>query len=381
MELIGYNCNSRKRKLREPPSGAAFALAAGMITIFTPSFADEFDTNAQNLTVKEIVARMPPQKFQVIMLREGRPDSRIAGRPNTLLIRCGRHGTTARILYQILRRVPDIYFYPREGPLDAAFIYLRRKLRLKTAIVTHVVSGGLDSAPCRQSLARNIREAKAVFANCNYLAELVRKRLHVEARTIHNGIDRRYFFPDINRRHSSPQVLRVLFAGSFRLYKRADLVVQQAARWPQVQFLLAGAGEDEPRCRSLARELNCANVEFLGHLSLQQLGEEMRQSDVFLFPSILEGHPQVLGQAAACGLPVVAMDAYRPDYVVNGVTGFLAASDDELIQKLDLLLDSSELRQSMSHAAAIHALTFDWDKAAKDWERVFEEVVATRHGN
>jgi glycosyltransferase involved in cell wall biosynthesis len=47
----------------------------------------------------------------------------------------------------------------------------------------------------------------------------------------------------------------------------------------------------------------------------------MRKADVFLFPSVLEGHPQVLGQAAACGLPAVAMDLYRPDYIVSGKRG------------------------------------------------------------
>ena len=48
----------------------------------------------------------------------------------------------------------------------------------------------------------------------------------------------------------------------------------------------------------------------------------MRRADLFLFPSILEGHPQVLGQASACGLPSIAMNLYRPDYVLNRESGF-----------------------------------------------------------
>jgi glycosyltransferase involved in cell wall biosynthesis len=351
-----------------------------MITIFTPSFADASDTNAQNLTVKEIVSRLPSEKYRVTMLHEGLPDSRIANRPNTRLLPCSQHGTTVRILWQLFRETPDVYFYPREGPLDAAFIYLRRTLRLKTALVTHVVSGGLGGTPCRKTLVRNIREADAAFTNSNYLAELVRKRVGINAGTIHNGVDRRFFSPDKDK-HLTGQVLRVLFAGSFRSYKRADIVVRYAARWPPVQFRLAGSGEDESKCRNLVRELACKNVEFLGHLSLGQLGEEMRQADIFLFPSILEGHPQVLGQAAACGLPAVAMNVYRPDYVINGVTGFLAESDDELAQKLDLLIANGELRKSMSVAAAIHSQQFDWNVTAERWQQVFEDVVARRRQN
>jgi hypothetical protein len=38
-----------------------------LITIFTPSHADVDNTNAQNLTAKEIVARLPPERFRVAM--------------------------------------------------------------------------------------------------------------------------------------------------------------------------------------------------------------------------------------------------------------------------------------------------------------------------
>jgi len=101
----------------------------------------------------------------------------------------------------------------------------------------------------------------------------------------------------------------------------------------------------------------------------------MRRADVFLFPSIIEGHPQVLGQAAACGLPCVATNVYRPDYVVNGKTGFLVESDEDLSAKLQLLLRDSTLRQSMSAAAAQHARAFDWDRVAEQWQRVFQKVA------
>jgi glycosyltransferase involved in cell wall biosynthesis len=350
-----------------------------MITVFTPSFADEGDTNAQNLTVKEIVARLSPERFRVVMLHEAPPDPRIARRPNTRLIRWRRRGNTLRILARCLTDIPDVYFYPREGPLDVGFLHLRRLLRLKTAVVTHVVTGGLYREAPRRTLVRNIRQADAVLANSHYLSELVRGKLGVEAGTIHNGIDRRYFFPsDRCGVRSSGQPLTVLYAGSFRPYKRVDLLVRQAARWPQVQFHIAGVGEELQSCKNLAKQLGCANVEFVGHLTLQQLGDAMRGADIFFFPSDTEGHPQVLGQAAACGVPTVVMNAYRPDYVVNGETGFLAASDEELGQKLDLLIAQPELRASMGKAAMVHALKFNWDTATQQWQRVFEEVVAKR---
>jgi glycosyltransferase involved in cell wall biosynthesis len=131
----------------------------------------------------------------------------------------------------------------------------------------------------------------------------------------------------------------------------------------------------------LAASLRCGNVEFLGHLQPLQLGEEMRKADVFLFPSVIEGHPQVLGQAAACGLPCVAMNVYRPDFVVDRETGFLVAATAELSERLAMLLTQEELRRSMSEAAVRHAAKFDWDNVTKEWEQLFEAVVAGRRSS
>ena len=344
------------------------------ITIFTPSFADEANTNAQNLTAKEIVARLPADRFRVIMISEGRPDPRIATRKNTRLLPYYKHGNTAQLLTRSLAAWPDVYFYPRLGPLDRAIFTLRKNLRLKTAVVTHIVME-MNEATGNGLMARSALEADAVFANSEYVAETVRARFGVIAGTIYNGIDRRFFFP---ARRTDGQPRTVLYAGSFQARKRVEFVIQQAARWPDVAFRLAGRGETEPNCRSLAAQLGCQNVAFLGHLTPLQLGDEMRRADVFLFPSILEGHPQVLGQAAACGLPSIAMSVYHPDYVLHEKTGFLATSDEDLAQKLDLLLCDSAMRQAMASAAVQHSQKFDWDRIARQWAEVFEKVVARR---
>jgi glycosyltransferase involved in cell wall biosynthesis len=347
------------------------------ITIFTPSFADEEDTNAQNLSVKEIVARLPPEHFRVVMVSEGKPDPRIAARKNTKLLPYYKHGNTAQLLMRSLASPPDIYFYPRFGPLDRVVFALRKKLRLRTAIVTHIVSV-MNNAAQKSMVARSIIEGDAVFANSAYVAETVRQRFGVEAGTIYNGIDRRFYFPNDGRASTRNSPLTVLYAGSFRPWKRAALVIEQAARYPNVQFRLAGRGETEQYCRELCQKYECRNVSFLGHLSPLRLGEEMRRADVFLFPSIVEGHPQVLGQAAACGLPAIAMNLYHPEYVLHGKTGLLAESDAELARHLDLLLQNPTMRRSMALAAARHARKFDWDQIAAQWTRVFHEVISQR---
>jgi len=346
-----------------------------MITVFTPTFADEANTNAQNLTVREIVSRLPADKFRVILLGDGTPDPRILARENTEILGTYRHGNTPRWLTRVLLSKIDIYFFPREGPLDALFMFFRRSLRLPVALVTYVVMTldvGVDP-----KLARSIQEADYVIGNSRFVTQTVKDRFGVAAETIHSGIKRVLFHPPAGP-HSPGTKLTVLYAGSFQARKRVDVVIREAAKFPSVEFRLVGKGEEEDKCRSLMRELGCRNVTMVGHLPQSALAEEMQRADVFLFPSVLEGHPQVLGQAAACGLPAVAMELYRPDYVVNGETGYLVKSDIELSQKLGRLLSDENLRLRMSAAAARHALQFDWDKVARSWESVFVEAAGKR---
>jgi len=347
-----------------------------MITIFTPLFADESNTNAQILTAKEIVSRLPADRFRVVMVGMGAPDPRILARENTEILPWSRHGNTVRWLTRVLLSNIDVYFFPCEGPLDTLFLFFRRSLGLPAALVTYVVMA-LDEIAVGPTMTRSIREADCVVGNSRYVTQTVKDRFGVAAGTVYDGMKRELFYPPVEARRAGSK-LTVLYAGSFQARKRVDVVIREAANWPSVEFRLAGKGEEEEKCRSLVNELGCRNVTFVGHLSQHGLADEMRKADVFLFPSVLEGHPQVLGQAASCGLPAVAMEKYRPDYVVHGETGYLVKSDGDLSHKLGLLLSDQDLRFKMSAAAARHALQFDWDKVTRDWESVFIEAVSKR---
>ncbi len=345
------------------------------ITIFTPSFADEHNCNAQNLTVKELVARLPTDQFRVTMICQGEPDPRIASRPNTELLRWAKHGNALRLLRGCLFARPDIYFFPRYGPLDRAFFALRKYFCPNTALVSYIVIA-MNENTGTGLVARSILEANLVCANSAHVAGTIRERFGVESAIVPDGVDPRYYFPRPLSDKSCP--LTVFYAGSFQPRKRVEWIIEQAVRWPEVEFRLAGKGETEERCRRLCAQHHCRNVRFLGQLSSAELGQEMRKADVFLFPSVLEGHPQVLIQAAACGLPSAAMKLYQPESVVDGGTGFLADSDEELAQRLDLLLSNRELRLRMSAAAVQLARRFDWDSIAMKWAELFRQVAAVR---
>lgn len=79
---------------------------------------------------------------------------------------------------------------------------------------------------------------------------------------------------------------------------------------------------------------------------------ELATADIFVLPSLWEGMPLALIEAQAAGLPAVVSDVVgNRDVVINGETGFVCDTDEELIQKTRLLIQDSALRQKMGKAA------------------------------
>jgi hypothetical protein len=195
-----------------------------MLTIFTPSFADEANTNAQNLTVKEVVSRLPPDRFRVLLLGDGAPDPRIGARENTEILRSSRHGNTARWLTRVLLSKIDVYFFPREGPLDSSFLFFRHALGLPVSLVTYIVMA-LDGIVPGPTMIQSIREGDCVVGNSRYVSQTVQTRFGGECRTIYDGINRELFYSPIEGRRSASK-LTVLYAGSLQARKRVNLVVR-----------------------------------------------------------------------------------------------------------------------------------------------------------
>lgn len=77
----------------------------------------------------------------------------------------------------------------------------------------------------------------------------------------------------------------VLFAGNIGLAQALESVIEAAQRlteFPEIQFVFAGDGMDQPRLETLARERNLTNVKFLGRQPYESMPDLYALSDVLL---------------------------------------------------------------------------------------------------
>ena len=104
----------------------------------------------------------------------------------------------------------------------------------------------------------------------------------------------------------------MLYAGRLTREKGVDLLAEAFlaahARDPRLHLVLAGGGPEEP----LLRERLGEHATFLGWLAGEELARAYASADMFLFASPTDTFGQVLLEAQASGLPVVAVAAGGP---------------------------------------------------------------------
>jgi glycosyltransferase involved in cell wall biosynthesis len=182
------------------------------------------------------------------------------------------------------------------------------------------------------------------------------------------GVDLGRFHPARRRAGlfgGDPERLNVLYAGRLTREKGADLLAGAflAAREedPRLHLVLAGGGPEEAELR----ERLGGHATFLGWQEGDALARTYASADLFLFASRTDTFGQVLLEAQASGLPVVAVDEGGPCSIVqDGVTGLLRpAREEALAAALAELAGAPLLRERLARAALGAVRERTWERA------------------
>ena len=348
--------------------------------LFLP-LVDAGNVNAQSLNVREIALRLDPDRFQITLWYERVPDPRLIGCSWIHLEQLPARRRTARIVREMLSGY-DIIAYVDYSPATYAFVHLPQVLRGRTKVVFQA------EAPMAQitNPSRTLRFLhRGILPRCDVytaITDYVGQDLQAAAKKNVNyilpvGVDLRWFRPPAQRSNLSPVVL---FAGTVMERKGPQFLVDAAAHFPSAIFRIVGAGRDgfDETLRHKIAESGFKNVTLEGTKTQAELLDIMRQSDIFLLPSRLEGIPKVSLEAAAAGLPCIVFRDYETPSVVDGVTGFQVKTNDEMMKALARLIENRELRERMGAAARQHIAQFDWDVVSRRWESAYLEIAEKR---
>jgi glycosyltransferase involved in cell wall biosynthesis len=348
------------------------------LRILVDSLADKVLINSQMTNAREIIRRLNPDEFHVSTFYVSEPDPLLVERRNTRLIPLAYHLQTVRIFREFVLGRHKILFYLKSSPASKWYMRLRQKWRDRRVVI------GTVEGQCNFRVEPTIapeagRLWEKTILRCDYLfsnSSSVKKSLESEyglpSEVVPTGVDTRFFLPAWER-PANPR-LRVLFVGSLRPFKGPHVLLEAAHRFPSADFIIVGDGAmaEELAWRVQADQL--ANVRLAGVLDREALRLEYQSANIFFFPSQWEGSPKVILEAAACGLPVIVRDNYSPETVVDGQTGYIVSSHEELFVRLEELLGNQELREAFGQGGRQHAVQFDWDLITRRWENIFRHL-------
>jgi glycosyltransferase involved in cell wall biosynthesis/predicted metal-dependent phosphoesterase TrpH len=193
------------------------------------------------------------------------------------------------------------------------------------------------------------------------------------------GVDTARFDPSLRgTRLLEQRRIEVLYSGRITREKGAELLAEAfllaRAQEPRLHLVLAGGG---PEQEQLAERLG-AHATFLGWLSGAELARTYANADLFLFPSATDTFGQVILEAQASGLPVVAVAEGGPlSLIEDRVTGLLCeASAPALADAVLELAASPLLRESLSRAALAGVRERTWERALERLGEGYRQVVS-----
>jgi glycosyltransferase involved in cell wall biosynthesis len=275
--------------------------------------------------------------------------------------RASRLGRLGAIVAELRDRRPDIlqsqHFFANLYVVGAArALRLREICAIRNDVFSEVAANG-------RVLGRmSLRIPRAIVANSRAaIGNAVRlgvppSRLHL----VPNVVDVERFQ---RAEHPRGSTVTLVAVGRMKRAKRFDRFVRLLARLRaeqpafEVRGLIAGEGPEEERLRALAVELRLGAdiLEFCG--PVDDMPSFYSRGDLFVLTSDWEGTPNVVLEAMAAGLPVVATAAGGvPEVVADGDTGFVVAPADEdgLANRAATLIADPDLRRLMAARARRH---------------------------
>lgn len=219
---------------------------------------------------------------------------------------------------------------------------------------------------------------------------------------IPNGVDCFTFRPlprnEVRRKLQLPsERIIVLWIGRFVAIKGVEFLIQAIpevmSSKPNVLFVLVGTGELENALKAHVHQMGLSDaVMFAGKIVQDQIPLWLNAADILVLPSLNEGRPNVILEAMACEIPVVATAVGGiPEIVHDHQNGFLVAPKDSvaLAERLITLSQNNSLRKQMGTTGRkmIFEMGLSWEQCARQMDDIYQRVAAhytsdkSRHKN
>jgi glycosyltransferase involved in cell wall biosynthesis len=289
------------------------------------------------------------------------------------------------------RRRPDVVHIATEGPLGWSALRSARRLGLPVTsdfrTNFHAYSRHYGAAwlyrPIMGYLRRFHNDTQCTMVPSEGLRRELAAAGFERLAVVGRGVDTDRFRPELRSDAlrsawgASPQTLVVLCVGRLAQEKNpqtlADAFHAMARVRPDIRLVLVGDGPAR-----VEYERRCPGAVFAGIRTGSDLAAHYASADVFLFPSMTETFGNVVTEAMASGLPVVAYDhAAAGQLLRSGKNGLLAPLNDSesFIAQATVLAAEPALARGAGLRARQTACSQGWDRIVAQVEEVMLDAI------
>jgi len=224
-----------------------------------------------------------------------------------------------------------------------------------------------------------LKKSLTVVANSDGLKNLSEKADPFPVKMIPNGVDTDFFTPSPSCSFQIRQN-RLLFVGRFREQKNLFFLLDEIKGLIQIgktfEVHFVGGGPLEYALKQYAKKLEIRNIFWHEWCGKEELRRHYQNAYCMINPSLYEGMPNVVLEAMACGLPVIASNVIGNNTLVrHGETGFLFDLErpEKFREAVIRLLKDQKLACMMGRNGRA------WVEKAFSWDNVAEQYVTLKH--
>lgn len=214
-------------------------------------------------------------------------------------------------------------------------------------------------------------------------------RIGIEANRIYaitKGVDTELFQPRITSNSFRSELgikekdVVILYVGRLDLVKGVNYLLQAAERilgdHNNIKFLIIGDGNLRREYEKFVKPLSHSII-FTGWRN--DIPQLMNIADILVLPSLSEGAANVVMEACASGLPVIATEVGEvPQVVSDGETGVLIKPKDVdgLVEAMGKVIDNPSLARKMGEAGRKRMeKKYSWEIICDKLERAYQDVI------
>ena len=309
--------------------------------------------------------------------------------------------------YHVLRALeqfrPEILHSHEPLQLGLLGLAYARRARIPITLTVHQLPGFVASylPDCLKPLAEKslwsyarwlLRRFTAVITPTRSISTFIHQMTELETNVISCGLDLQAFHPPLcaeveaatrQKWNLPPRVPLILHVGRLDTDKHADRVIlatAQTINQTNAHLIVVGDGQQKKHLMQLCRDLCIEErVHFTGFVSIQQgLPELYRTANIFVTASEIETQGMVLLEAAASGLPLVAVRATCiPEIVYDGTNGYLTKAGDvyAMSQSMIKILTDPHMAESMGRVSRTLAEGHPNQETFDEHERIYHQMI------